>query len=179
MDVYSVQCFIDKTWLSDIAMTFVYHEQGLKEPRRQWIFTVYSDITDIMYTTFYTQLRAVTCSAQWNCYFSLLSRRFGMFSFLSRHIWLKCFGFTLYKVSSIDIVRSLFAGTRFFSFLCIFTVRNNSCGKVIFSQVSVCLQGEVYTPPRQTPPQQTPPQADTSPRQTSPRQTHPLDRHIP
>ena len=34
----------------------------------------------------------------------------------------------------------------------IFTVRNSSCGKVMFSQVSVCPRGEVYTPGRQTPP---------------------------
>ena len=29
---------------------------------------------------------------------------------------------------------------------CIFTARNSSCGKVMFSQVSVCPPGEVYTP---------------------------------
>ena len=36
----------------------------------------------------------------------------------------------------------------------IITVRNSSCGKVMFLQVSVCPQGEVYTPS---------PQADTHP----------------
>ena len=34
----------------------------------------------------------------------------------------------------------------------IFTVHNSSCGKVMFSQVSVCTQGEVYTPVADTPP---------------------------
>ena len=88
----------------------------LRKPRRQWMFTVYSDITDIMYTTVYTKLRAVACSAQWNCYFSLHSRCFGMFSFLSRHVWLKCFGFSLYKVSCLEMFSLLFTETRFFLF---------------------------------------------------------------
>ena len=74
------------------------------------------------------------------------------------------------------------------NYISIVTVRNSSCGKVMFSQVSVCPQGEVCTPwadtpwqthpswvdtpppPRQTPPRQTPP------RQTPPKQT-PLDKH--
>ena len=88
----------------------------LRKPRRQWMFTVYSDITDIMYTTFYTQLRAVTCSAQWNCYLSLHSRCFGMFSFLSRHVWLKYFVLTLYKVSCLEMFSFMFVGTHFFLF---------------------------------------------------------------
>ena len=51
----------------------------------------------------------------------------------------------------------------------IVTVRNSSCGKVMFSQACVknsVHRGEgVYTPPRQTTP---PPQADTPTRQTPP-----------
>ena len=44
----------------------------------------------------------------------------------------------------------------------IFTVRNSSCWKFMFSQVSVCPQGEVYTPlgRRQTPPGRHLPPAD-------------------
>ena len=48
----------------------------------------------------------------------------------------------------------------------IFTVRNSSCGKVMFSQVSVCPQGGgVHHPPCQT--------------DTPPADTHPLGRHPP
>ena len=45
-----------------------------------------------------------------------------------------------------------------------FTIRNSSCGKVMFLNLSVILfTGGVYTPPGQTPPHpgQTPPRADT------------------
>ena len=52
------------------------------------------------------------------------------------------------------------------------TVRNSSCGKVMFSQVCVknsVHSGEVYTPPPWT----------HTPGQTPPGHTHPLGRHIP
>ena len=56
----------------------------------------------------------------------------------------------------------------------IITVRNSSCGKVMFSQVSVCPRGRgVHPPGRQTPPGQTPAG------KIHPRQTHPLGRHTP
>ena len=66
----------------------------------------------------------------------------------------------------------------------IFTVRNSSCGKVMFSQASVCLStggrggvqplGQNHLPARHTPPW-----TDT-PGHTPPRQTHtPLARHPP
>ena len=38
-----------------------------------------------------------------------------------------------------------------FKALPIITVRNSSCGKVMFSQVSVCPRGEVYIPQAETP----------------------------
>ena len=69
------------------------------------------------------------------------------------------------------------------------TVRNSSCGKVIFSQACVknSVHKRVYTPwadtpstlgrhlPRQTPPGRLPPGQTSTPRQTAdtPRQTHP------
>ena len=67
----------------------------------------------------------------------------------------------------------------------VFTVRNSSCGKVMFSQVSVCPRGEVYTP-RQTSPSPLSadtPWADTPGRHTSPTDTPSADtppgRHTP
>ena len=54
----------------------------------------------------------------------------------------------------------------------------------MFSQVSVCPQGEVYVPPRQTPPQaDTTPRADTpqadTPWADTPPGSHPMGRHPP
>ena len=74
-------------------------------------------------------------------------------------------------------------------YVTVITVRNSSCGKVLFSQVSVCPQGEVYAPqadipsgryhpPRQTHPQADTPQADT-PWTDTPPGRHPLGRHPP
>ena len=69
-----------------------------------------------------------------------------------------------------------FANTRTLYVFVIFTVRNSSCGKVMFSQVSVCPQGGGVHPPwAETPPDRRsyaetppPPRADTPPhRQTA------------
>ena len=65
----------------------------------------------------------------------------------------------------------------------IITVRNSSCGKVMFSQVSVCPQGRGVQPlaGRQPlgrhPPARYPPGRHTSWADTPPGQTHPLGRH--
>ena len=74
-------------------------------------------------------------------------------------------------------------------YVTVITVRNSSCGKVLFSQVSVCPQGEVYAPQADTPsgryhpPRQTHPQADTpqvdTPWTDTPPGRHPLGRHPP
>ena len=56
------------------------------------------------------------------------------------------------------------------------TVRNSSCGNVMFLQVSVCPQGEVYIPRADTPPPSTLGEGGIHPaRQTPPS----LDRHPP
>ena len=68
-----------------------------------------------------------------------------------------------------------FANTSTLYVFVIFTVRNSSCGKVMFSQVSVCPQGGGVHPPGQRPPprqtiicRNTPLRADTPPhRQTT------------
>ena len=88
----------------------------------------------------------------------------------------------------------LLYSTSCFSFAChdhfieIFTVRNSSCGKVMFSQASVILStGGGVHPPGQTPPlgRHPPPPADNRsciqpPRQTPPwADTTPLGRHPP
>ena len=65
---------------------------------------------------------------------------------------------------------------------CFFTVCKRSCGKVMFSQVSVIqLRGEVYTPGQTPPPgrHRSPPPGQTPPQQTATATdgTHPTGMH--
>ena len=65
--------------------------------------------------------------------------------------------------------------------LLIFTIRNSSCGKIMFSQACVknSVQGGGVHPPRQTPLKADSPLADTPWPDTSPRQTSRFGRQLP
>ena len=57
------------------------------------------------------------------------------FTYMKRYVQFICNHWTQYGTTLSSLTNLLFV-----------TVRNSSCGKVMFLQVSVCPQGEVYTP---------------------------------